>query len=233
MSLNIFDVEIEPKKKAEIYQTIDLAITGAIEPLFIVTLNPEILLKAENDVNYKKILNQANLKIVDGFGIQLVSWLNGTERVYRVPGADLAEYILNLANKINLKIGLVMHGHGLSAIGDLQQAMQKRQIKNCDIYSVTRLDDLDSFIKIDTQILIVGLGAPNQERFIHDIKDKLPNLKIAIGVGGTFDYWTGRKKRAPIIMQKMGMEWLWRLAIQPNRIIRIWQAVVVFVYKNI
>jgi N-acetylglucosaminyldiphosphoundecaprenol N-acetyl-beta-D-mannosaminyltransferase len=56
----------------------------------------------------------------------------------------------------------------------------------------------------------------------------MPNIKLAVGVGGSFDFVAGKQIRAPLLMQKLGLEWLWRLVCQPSRWKRIWTAVVVF-----
>ena len=74
-------------------------------------------------------------------------------------------------------------------------------------------------------ILLVGLGSPKQEKFIYENLSKMPSVKLAVGVGGAFDFISGRVKRAPKILQKIGMEWLWRLFVQPQRIKRIFYGV--------
>ena len=78
-------------------------------------------------------------------------------------------------------------------------------------------------------VILVAFGAPTQEFWIDQFKSEIPSLKLAIGIGGTFDFWSGKATRAPKIMQSLGLEWLWRLITEPRkRAIRIWRAVVVF-----
>lgn len=79
------------------------------------------------------------------------------------------------------------------------------------------------------KILFVAYGSPAQEEWIARNLKKLPTVRVAIGVGGAIDFAAGRAKRAPLFMQKSGLEWLWRLARQPKRIKRIWTATVTFV----
>jgi N-acetylglucosaminyldiphosphoundecaprenol N-acetyl-beta-D-mannosaminyltransferase len=74
----------------------------------------------------------------------------------------------------------------------------------------------------------VGFGFPRQEAWIHRHLHEFPTVRVAIGVGGTIDYWSGMKQRAPIWMQKVGLEWAWRLYKEPWRVGRIFRAVVVF-----
>ena len=77
-------------------------------------------------------------------------------------------------------------------------------------------------------IVLVGLGAPKQERWIERHADAFPSVRIMIGVGGAFDMWAGSKRRAPRAFRTLGLEWLWRLALEPRRLPRILRATVVF-----
>ena len=77
------------------------------------------------------------------------------------------------------------------------------------------------------QVTFIALGAPKQE-FVIDIERKRGSRGVYMGVGGAFDMISGYRRRAPSIMRKIGLEWLWRLTLQPSRISRIWQAIVVF-----
>lgn len=226
---NFFGVKPDRLIKKEIILLIDDAVNSSGRKLTIVTLNPEILLKAEKDADYKNILNNFDLKLVDGFGIKLAGFLKGIKTGERIAGSDLAEYILHQAKTLNLKIGFVMKREGLSNKEELRDRVHDLGIRKFEV--IYEKEDLN-LIK-DSGVLLAGLGAPDQEKFIWENKNNFPNLKLAIGVGGTFDYWTGKKKRAPILMRKMGLEWLWRVIIQPSRFFRIWNATVVFMWKVI
>jgi N-acetylglucosaminyldiphosphoundecaprenol N-acetyl-beta-D-mannosaminyltransferase len=78
------------------------------------------------------------------------------------------------------------------------------------------------------EIVFVNFGAPDQEKFIFENKSQFPNAKVLVGVGGAFDFLTGKIRRAPNWLRGLGLEWLWRLVQEPKRIKRIWNAVVVF-----
>jgi len=82
--------------------------------------------------------------------------------------------------------------------------------------------------KAKPEILLVALGHPYQEKWIYHNLDKVPSVKLAVGVGGTLDYLSGRKKRAPKALQKLNLEWLWRLILEPKRWRRVKNAVIVF-----
>ncbi len=77
-------------------------------------------------------------------------------------------------------------------------------------------------------IIFVAFGAPKQEVWIYENLKKLPGVKLAIGIGGSFDFISGETKRAPLILRKLGLEWLWRLILEPRRIKRIYNATVKF-----
>jgi N-acetylglucosaminyldiphosphoundecaprenol N-acetyl-beta-D-mannosaminyltransferase len=80
---------------------------------------------------------------------------------------------------------------------------------------------------------LVAFGAPKQEIWLSEKGRKITSLKLGIGVGGTFDFWAGKIKRAPILWRKIGLEWLWRLIQEPQRWRRIFNAIVVFPYRVI
>jgi N-acetylglucosaminyldiphosphoundecaprenol N-acetyl-beta-D-mannosaminyltransferase len=77
-------------------------------------------------------------------------------------------------------------------------------------------------------VLLVAFGAPKQDMWIDRYRNQLTHVRVAIGVGGTFDFIAGVHKRAPIIFQNLGIEWLWRVVREPRRIGRIINAVIVF-----
>ena len=73
---------------------------------------------------------------------------------------------------------------------------------------------------LQPNVLFVATGAPRQEKCIYQHRNEL-KVDVATGQGGTFDYEAGRIKRAPVWVQKIGMEWFWRLCIEPSRIVRM------------
>lgn len=96
----------------------------------------------------------------------------------------------------------------------------------------TRESNILSILKAaHPDLLFVAYGHPAQEEWIARNARKLGTVKVAIGVGGAFDFAAGVTKRAPRLMQRMGLEWLWRLMREPRRLKRIWKATVVFTGK--
>jgi len=212
------------------------------QAIFVVTLNPEILLLAGKDWDYQKVLNRADLPVIDGFGIQLVAWLRGLKIGQRWAGADLAEEVLSQAERRGLKVTLIVRKGGLSKTEEVLEATRTRfpQLNLAVLVMMPQSDwsqeELQRLAKSpelkDTEVLLVGLGAPFQERLIDQIREYLPRLRLALGVGGSFDFWTGKQRRAPGWLRVVGLEWLWRIVSQPEnrreRAKRAFRAVVVF-----
>lgn len=229
--MKIFDVKIDNYSEKELLKKLTQKLNSQkfSRPLFLTTLNPEILLTAKKNRKYHIIINSANIKIMDGFGIKILSWLKKKPVGARITGADLSEVLLEKATQLNLKIGVIYLEEGLSSKEEIKKSL-KRKGKNIKLIGVTRENflkkDLKKFEKY--QLILVAIGHPYQEILIYRKILKLKGVKIALGIGGTLDYWTNRRKRAPKILCKVGLEWLWRLAIQPNRIFRVYKSAIKF-----
>jgi len=226
--MKIFGVKIDKYEKKlflnDCFRKLELP---SKKPLFVVTLNPEILLEAAVNPMYKKIINQADARIVDGFGIKIISWLKKKKIGDRITGADLARSLIKTTSKLNLKTGLVFFKGGLSSRKEIKESLKEfNKIKL--ISTDKRSTEMDLSALNDCQLILVAIGHPYQESLIYNSLPKLPKVKIIVGIGGTLDYWTHKKIRAPKGMQIIGLEWLWRIFIQPNRIKRTFDAIIKF-----
>lgn len=201
----------------------------------IATVNPEFILEAQKDGVFRDILNNCDLNAADGVGIKLAFWRRGEQLKSRLSGADLMEEILKNAAKDNQGIFLVAGERGLSSWEETRDTILQK-------YPGLRIGgvNLDKNITgrgsaaVDYPIVFCNFGAPYQEKFLHSLKS-LNNSKIRLGmgVGGSFDYLTGKIKRAPKSIRNIGLEWLWRLIKQPKRIKRIFNATIIFPIKII
>jgi len=196
---------------------------------FIVLPYAEFLVKAQEDEAFKKKLNQADLCLAEGFGVILGSYFLGQPIQGRIIGVELVEAIVK-------KFGLNHHIFFFGAKeGVAREAAAKLERKFNGVKFIETLNgfisDNEAIIKINEakpEILLVGLGMPKQEKWLAENLLKIPSVKVAAGVGGAFDFISGRVRRAPRIFQKLGLEWLWRLMIQPGRIKRVFRSIVVF-----
>ncbi|PIQ78187.1 glycosyltransferase [Candidatus Peregrinibacteria bacterium CG11_big_fil_rev_8_21_14_0_20_46_8] len=151
----------------------------------------------------------------------------------RVTGTDLMQALCNASQPYNVRIFLL--GAKPNVLKKTKKTLEEKfsKINIVGTYSGSpRQKDWPEIKKnIDKakpQLLFVAYGAPQQELWINDHLKELPSVKVAIGVGGAFDYIAGKRLRAPTLLQKSGVEWLLRLLQQPSRIKRIYNAVVRF-----
>lgn len=189
----------------------------------IATVNPEFLLLAEKNPLFCRALLSADLRVADGVGLHLPFWLAGEKLIGRYPGADLLHDILELAQARGYGVALALHEHGLSSPLQILAATKEK-------YPQLKVELLADASILDSQssIILCNFGAPLQETYLESLRTKAPRFRLAMGVGGAFDFLTGAVPRAPSMMQQLGLEWLWRLYQQPKRFRRIWNAVVVF-----
>lgn len=225
----ILDIKIDNLTQTEIRQKVE---SFLVEDSFcqIATVNPEFILEAQKNSEFRNILNSCDLNVADGFGIQLAFWRYGKKLKYRMAGADLMDEILKIANEKRLSIFLAVNKSGLSNFVEIKSALQKLY-PNLEI-SGENLDINDtSYIIPATNIIFCNFGAPRQEAFLRSQKNG--KIRLAMGVGGSFDYLTGKAPRAPQFLRQIGLEWFWRLILQPKRWKRILKAVFAFSLKVI
>jgi len=231
--IKLLGVRIDNLSRAEINDWIKDTLDNPPRQKFVATLNPEIALKAHYDKGYREILNGSSLNICDGFGIKLVSFLKGKKIKARYTGAELVEYLFGKCKEEKLKALAIVAQNSLSSPKEIKDGVKKKFDINISAKFFINQKFFEDKNVQDSEVAFINFGAPEQEKFIFENRKKLPKAKILVGVGGAFDFLTGKMKRAPKIFQKTGMEWLWRLFLEPKRIKRIWNAIFVFPYLAI
>jgi N-acetylglucosaminyldiphosphoundecaprenol N-acetyl-beta-D-mannosaminyltransferase len=181
------------------------------------------------------VLNTSDLNIADGAGLHLACWREKVCLKGRFPGIDLMRAILSYAERHKLSVFLVARQDGLSTWKATATAIH-RQHPKLKISGTFAHAGARDFGKVYTQargydIIFCNFGAPEQEYFLEGLREQPGSIRLAMGVGGSFDYISGKIQRAPVCMRTLGFEWLWRLIRQPRRWRRIWNAVVVFSWK--
>lgn len=182
---------------------------------YIVTPNSEILVHAQKNKEFAKILDDADLALPDGIGVVLASKFLGREISERITGVDFMKNLCQIAQKEGFTIGLI--GGGPAIAVKARECLLKMYPRLRIVLAQEEWDG--DFKNTQIDILFVAFGAPRQEIWISKNLKKLP-VKVAIGVGGAFDYLSGRVPRAPKWVQNLGFEWLFRLIRQPWRIKR-------------
>lgn len=237
----------------------------------VVTANPEFLMLAQKDTDFRRILNQADLAIADGVGLLAAAkylsmpvttvpvlrefqkitqgiWVgvsvlfrreNLDAIVEQIAGADLIMNLAKLSDKKGYSFYLLGGAHrvaertgevfassfpGLKVVGaddggSIESNIEARAKEDQKI--------VDRINKTSPDILLVAFGAPKQEKWIARYLQQL-RVKVAIGVGGTFDYMLKSPPRAPQILRSRGLEWLYRLVKEPGRFRRVFAAFPLF-----
>jgi N-acetylglucosaminyldiphosphoundecaprenol N-acetyl-beta-D-mannosaminyltransferase len=201
----------------------------------VFTPNPEICLKAEADETYRKILNEADINTPDGIGLKLGAMILGEKIENRVTGVDLTASVLKLLNEKKKRAFVLLRKDSLTKSDEL-----KRYFKNsfpqidfdCGVVDIKDYlncnEVLDQINEFSPDVLFSSLGAPFQELWISRYLKILSGVKVALGVGGTFDFLTEKMQRAPEVVRQLGFEWLYRLYREPKRLKRIKSAVADF-----
>ena len=199
----------------------------------IVTPNPEFVVAAQKDDEFKDILKNADLSITDGRGVQLAARFLGLPIPMRITGTDFMQELCEKFAKLEIQIFLLGGENGVAEKCAEKLRDKFPDLKIAGIFEGTANETGDreatsAINKTNAQVVFVAYGAPKQEKWIARNLPELTNIKAAMGVGGAFDYISGNVSRAPIFMRKLGLEWLWRLFKQPRRFNRIFRAVIIF-----
>lgn len=236
-SATILGIKITTSREDEILEYITKSLEKNIKKYYIVTPNPEILVRAAHDPEFKKILNEATIALPDGIGIVVAAKLLGLPIYRRITGVDVMEKLCQRLSKrtentgfLGGEVGIAQQtadclrkkypGLKVGSIGG--EWSYKIGPENKDLkFKKNSLENKETInqkplIKNNVDVLFVAYGAPKQEQWISENLDKLP-VKVAMGVGGAFDYISGNIPRAPKFIQNLGLEWLFRLIIQPWR----------------
>ena len=191
---------------------------------FVVTANPEIVMKANEDATYMEYVQQASYVTADGIGVVKAAKLLNTPLPERVTGYDTMIDVLKKGNE---------HGYKIYLLGAQEETLQKAITNiNQDYPNVKIVGSHNGFFnweertiqeeikQLEPDFVFVALGVPRQEKWIATNLDQF-SKGIFIGVGGSFDVIAKTVKRAPVIWQKLNLEWAYRLMKQPSRIGRM------------
>jgi len=184
----------------------------------VVTLNPELVVRARDDRALREAIDAATLSVPDGVGIVWAARRVGVTVPGRVPGVELVERILERS------------GSGVTAffLGGRPGIAERAAKRATDRFGTVVVGTRDGYFSEDdevkvaadvaasgAQLLLVGLGE-RQERFLHERRSEL-GASVAIGVGGTLDVLAGAAKRTPAWTRRLGLEWAWRVGLDPAR----------------
>lgn len=252
--MKILNVRIDPVTRAE-------AVIALKNKQLIFTPNPEILLEARENKSFRGDLNRGSLMLADGHGLLFVSTMMKIKSkfwrfllyfpalllflIWKAPfkkqipeiihGADFMETIIEWAVMNEKSVFFLGAGPG---VAEKTANFFRDKYKNLKVAGFSDEDPghnaFELVRKLMPNVLFVAYGAPKQEMWLAKYAHKLQNLDVAMAVGGSFDFWSGNTKRAPHWMRKLGLEWLWRLFLNPKqRVKRIWNAFIKFPFISL
>ena len=217
---DIHGVLVDNVTMEEAFESVLMMLQGN-KPCKIYTPNSEILMEATRDPELKAILNSADLLVADGAGVVLASKILKRKLKQKVSGIDLVKQIFINTDRrptsffiFGGKPGVSEHA-AINILSEFPRAnivgFRNGYFEEADIPEI-----INQINAKKPEVVLVGLGAPKQEKWIHTYANKL-QCKVLIGVGGSIDVFAGKASLAPEFIRKAGFEWLYRLIKEPYR----------------
>ncbi|MCR4330098.1 MAG: WecB/TagA/CpsF family glycosyltransferase [Candidatus Roizmanbacteria bacterium] len=208
------------------------------EMVHIVSINPENVVCMKQDKVFERVVTKAQGHIPDGIGIVIAAQILYGRNVSRLTGVDTMEYLLTVAG--NQRMRAVLIG-GRSKLAESIANCYKKRYPGFEITGIEGYKDIRKCKNAETEgifhivstakphLVFVAFGSPWQEKWIDDHRTQFTG-SVVMGVGGSFDLLSKSLVRAPILLQKFGLEWLFRLIQEPHRFRRQLQLVVYIKY---
>jgi N-acetylglucosaminyldiphosphoundecaprenol N-acetyl-beta-D-mannosaminyltransferase len=232
----IFDIPLFGRGMEEVLKIVENWIGSESKKKWIATVNPEFVMKAIKDEKFRNLLKETDLNVVDGVGLVWARQVSGNNFVKKaisgvkiggeilvgkhkeslVSGSDLMPELCELASKKGYKVFFL---GGFNDRAKRTAEYFRRGLKYDFCAGEPKFSNEEVLVKINQfkpDILFVAYGMKRQEEWIRNNRDKA-DFGVAIGVGRSFDYYSGDLKRAPKVWRKIGMEWLYSLIQEPKR----------------
>ncbi|WOT06333.1 WecB/TagA/CpsF family glycosyltransferase [Shewanella youngdeokensis] len=223
--VSVLGIELDNWTMTELLGELQQACQSAAQPMQQYSfVNADCLNISTKNESYRQCLQQSNRVFADGFGVRLACLTKGLGLKDNLNGTDMFPRLCQLAAEQNLSIFLLGGNDGVAATAasNMQNHYPNLTIAGCHsgYFDVSNAEQNDAVINeinhSNADILLVAMGAPLQDQWLEDNKQQL-NCQVGIGVGGLFDFYSNRIKRAPLWLRQMGMEWTYRLLQEPAR----------------
>lgn len=190
----------------------------------VVTPGPEFLMTSRHHAQFREVLQRADLSLPDGMGVVLAAKYLGQPGLRRIPGMEYLESLL--AELSRKQIPVFFYG-GMPGVAD--EAVRQLSLRFSGLRIAGAESGFRKWLRVPeayicwrirqsgAAVVFVALGAPEQELWIDRNRERLGLVRIAIGVGGAFDFWSKRIRRAPVWLRRLGLEWFWRLLQEPGK----------------
>ena len=190
------------------------------ERTFIITANPEFVMLCRDDADLAAIAQRADLVVPDGTGTVVAARLLGDPLPGRAPGRLLADRLAALATERGLSLFLLGAAPGVAERAAETLRTRHPAIRIAGTFAGAAEDDADVVPRVGAatpDVLLVAYGMPKQEHWIARNLDRVPSVRVAVGIGGSLDYLAGTAVPPPALIHSVGLEWLWRLIRDPRR----------------
>ncbi|MBS1671498.1 MAG: WecB/TagA/CpsF family glycosyltransferase [Bacteroidetes bacterium] len=222
MRIKLFDCPIDALTMKQTLFKVEDAI-GNNDHLHHVVVNVAKLVHMQNNETLKQSVVNCDIINADGQGVVWASKVLGKELPERVAGIDLMQNLVQLSHQKKYTI------YFFGATEEVIQTVIKKYsnqyspniiagYRNGYFKKEEEKQIAENIAKAKPNILFVGMGSPKKENFLYENKSILSNINFIMGVGGSFDVVAGKVKRAPVWIQKIGMEWFYRMAQEPQRL---------------
>jgi N-acetylglucosaminyldiphosphoundecaprenol N-acetyl-beta-D-mannosaminyltransferase len=227
-SLDLDGIQIRSTNLTELRSYLLNSIVNLGKSQIIVTFNLEFYRNALINKDFYSVCQNADLVIPDGISIIHLLKLKYKKKVTRITGNEIFDLILSLGNEIPLKIAFV--GSTSQVIENLKSKVSINY-PSCKIvaaispsyYFENKEEEnnkvLQQLVNSKPDVLFLALGNPRQELWLNKYKEQIGS-KLNVGVGAVFDFYTGHKRRSPELLQKLALEWAWRLFQEPRRLFK-------------
>ena len=210
------------------------------QPGYIATANMDFVMQSWRDPELQRILLEADLVVADGIPIVWLSALLGPRLKARVTGSDLVPMLAGMVRDNGFSLFNLGGAAGVAekAANDLVQRFPGLRIAGCyappwaTLLNMNHAEILKRVEAANPDLLLVAFGAPKQEKWVnlHVRRWKVP---LAIGVGGSLDFLAGVQKRAPRFVQRMALEWFWRMCSDPPRLVGRYLRNICFFFRSL
>jgi N-acetylglucosaminyldiphosphoundecaprenol N-acetyl-beta-D-mannosaminyltransferase len=224
-SATIAGVRIDARSFDEVVDEIVAHARAGGAPAYIVTPNTHHVTLLQSDAEFRRIYDEAFLVVPDGVPLLWAGKLLGEPLSGRVNGTDLFETLCAKAAQYDLRVFLLGGRAGAAEAARAVLEARNPGLNVCGTYCPpvgfeTRPDEcagiLTAINAVQPHLLFVGLGAPKQEKWMHDNRAQL-NVPMSLGIGVSFEFVGGVVRRAPVWMRRSGLEWFYRLISEPKR----------------
>src|SRR3989338_1761189 len=219
--ISLLGVQIDSLTKEEALTKLRSMLQATMQH-HVMTPNNEMLVESTRNPGFRSVLQKSDLNLPDSTGLLFAARLTGQSLHERVPGVDTVQELLQNLGPEH-PVFFLGAAEGIAERAGAVMQKQNPRLKVAGCYSGSPRDSglVERINAAKPHLLLVAFGAPKQDLWIAHHLKQMPSVRVAMGVGGTFDFLAGKIRRAPGLLRSLGLEWFWRLVQEPRRFGRI------------